>query len=188
MNIIQTPLSGVLVIEPRVFGDNRGFFLESYREDFLREAGINERFVQDNQSRSRRGVLRGLHYQLIKPQGKLVRVTQGAVFDVVVDIRRGSPTFGNWYGLTLDDESMRMIYVPPDFAHGFLVLSEIADFFYKCTNYYHPQSELGILWNDPEIGIQWPMTEVELSDKDKQNPLLFSQAVELLPLYSTNTE
>ena len=183
MNIIETPLPGVVVIEPSVFCDNRGFFLESYREDFLREAGIIERFVQDNQSRSRRGTLRGLHYQLTKPQGKLVRVTRGTVFDVIVDIRRGSPTFGNWYGTTLDDKSMRMIYVPPDFAHGFLVLSEIADFFYKCTNYYHPQSEQGILWNDPEIGIQWPLTEVELSDKDKENPLLCSQAVDRLPLF-----
>ena len=183
MKIIETSLPGVVVIEPRIFGDKRGFFLETYREDVLQEAGINDRFVQDNQSRSTRGVLRGLHYQLVQPQGKLVRVTRGEVFDVAVDIRRGSPTFGQWYGTILDEESMRMMYVPPGFAHGFLVLSEIADFFYKCTDYYHPQSEQGILWNDPEIGIQWPMTEVELSDKDKENPLLRAQAEERLPLY-----
>lgn len=183
MKIIETSLPGVMVLEPRIFGDKRGFFLETYREDILHEAGINERFVQDNQSRSRRGVLRGLHYQLVQPQGKLVRVTRGEVFDVAVDIRRGSPTFGQWYGTTLNEESMRMMYVPPGFAHGFLVLSEIADFFYKCTNYYHPQSEQGILWNDLEIGIQWPMTEVELSEKDKQNPLLSVQLTEWLPAY-----
>ena len=150
----------------------------------MQEAGITDKFVQDNQSRSRRGVLRGLHYQLIQPQGKLVRVTQGEVFDVAVDVRRGSPNFGQWYGTMLDEESMRMMYIPPGFAHGFLVLSEIADFFYKCTDYYHPQSEQGILWNDPEIGIPWPMTEVQLSDKDKQNPLLSLQAEEHLSLYS----
>ena len=187
MKIIETPLPGVLVIEPNIFRDNRGFFLESYREDILLEAGIKEQFVQDNLSRSRHGTLRGLHYQLVKPQGKLVRVTRGTVFDVIVDIRIGSPTFGNWYGVTLDDQNMRMLYVPPDFAHGFLVLSEIADFFYKCTNYYQPQFEHGILWNDPEIDIKWPSTQVKLSDKDKKYPLLFSQAKERLPVYSSDT-
>lgn len=184
MKIIETSLPGVMVLEPRIFGDKRGLFLETYREDILHEAGINERFVQDNQSRSTRGVLRGLHYQLIQPQGKLVRVTRGEVFDVAVDIRRGSPTFGQWYGTHLDEESMRIMYVPPGFAHGFVVLSEIADFFYKCTDYYHPQSEQGILWNDPEIGIQWPIAEVKLSEKDKGNSLLSVQLAERLPAYS----
>ena len=149
----------------------------------FKEAGINLPFVQDNHSRSPRGILRGLHYQLTQPQGKLVRVTRGEVFDVAVDIRKGSPTFGQWYGAILDEESMRMMYVPPGFAHGFVVLSDVADFLYKCTDYYHPQSEQGILWNDPQIGIQWPITEVQLSDKDKNNPQLSAQAEERLPEY-----
>lgn len=181
MKIIKTSLEGVVIIEPRVFGDQRGFFLETYREDTLLEAGITETFVQDNHSRSTRGVLRGLHYQLVQPQGKLVRVSRGEVFDVAVDIRKGSPTFGQWYGTNLNEENMRMMYVPPGFAHGFVVLSEIADFAYKCTNYYHPQSEKGILWNDPEIGIQWPIFEVKVSDKDKSNRELSKQAAAQLP-------
>lgn len=184
MRILETPLPGVLVLEPRVFGDKRGFFLETYREDTLLEAGISRRFVQDNHSRSSRGVLRGLHYQLIQPQGKLVRVTRGRVFDVAVDVRVGSPTFGQWYGATLDDENMRMMYVPPGFAHGFVVLSEMADFIYKCTDYYHPQSEQGILWNDPEIGIEWPIIEVKISDKDGDNPVLSAQPNDRLPDYT----
>ena len=184
MKIIKTPLAGVVVVEPRLHGDRRGFFLETYREDTLREAGISERFVQDNHSRSTRGVLRGLHYQLTQPQGKLVRVARGAVFDVAVDARIGSPTFGHWYGTTLDEQNMRMIYVPPGFAHGFVVLSEIADFIYKCTDYYHPQSEQGILWNDPAIGIKWPITDVRLSEKDSINPALQHQPEDLLPRYT----
>ena len=183
MKAINTPLPGVVILEPKVHGDNRGFFLETYREDTLRDAGIDAHFVQDNHSRSTVGVLRGLHYQLIQPQGKLVRVSRGSVYDVAVDIRYGSPTFGQWYGATLDEENMRMMYVPPDFAHGFLVLSEIADFIYKCTDYYHPQSEQGIHWNDPDIGIKWPMLDVRLSDKDSNNLLLKDQAVESLPHY-----
>lgn len=183
MKIIQTPLPGVIVLEPERYGDARGFFLETYRADSFKKAGINLPFVQDNHSRSARGILRGLHYQLIQPQGKLVRVTRGEVFDVAVDIRRGSPTFGQWYGAILDEESMRMMYVPPGFAHGFVVLSDVADFLYKCTDYYHPESEQGILWSDPQIGIQWPITEVQLSDKDKSSPLLSEQPEELLPEY-----
>ena len=183
MNIIKTPLPGVLVLEPKLHGDSRGFFLETWREDTLKEAGIDERFVQDNHSRSTRGILRGLHYQLIQPQGKLVRVAQGAVFDVALDVRKGSPTFGQWTGATLDEESMRMMYIPPGFAHGFLVLSEIADFIYKCTDYYHPESEQGILWNDPAIGIEWPIEDVQLSERDSNYPRLQDQAEERLPQY-----
>jgi dTDP-4-dehydrorhamnose 3,5-epimerase len=183
MKVIETSLPGVLVLEPNLHGDRRGFFLETYREDMLQEAGINERFVQDNHSRSTRGILRGLHYQLTQPQGKLVRVARGAVFDVAVDVRSGSPTLGQWYGTTLDEDTMRMMYVPPGYAHGFLVLSEFADFIYKCTDYYHPQSEHGILWNDPAVGIKWPSTEVRLSEKDRQNPVLQNQSEENLPKY-----
>ncbi len=184
MKIVKTNLPGVVVFEPNVFGDKRGFFLETYREDLFREAGITETFIQDNHSRSSRGVLRGLHYQLTQPQGKLVRVARGEVFDVAVDVRKGSPTFGQWCGVILDEESMRMMYVPPGFAHGFVVLSEIADFIYKCTDYYHPESEQGILWNDPEIGIKWPISEVNLSEKDTSNPVLQSQPDKNLPIYS----
>ncbi|MEH6639369.1 MAG: dTDP-4-dehydrorhamnose 3,5-epimerase [Porticoccaceae bacterium] len=187
MKIIATPLPGLLVLEPKIFNDKRGFFLETFREDRLQEVGIKESFVQDNQSRSGRGVIRGLHYQLTQPQGKLVRVARGEVFDVAVDIRVGSPTFGQWYGSILNEENMRMMYVPPGFAHGFLVLSEVADFIYKCTNYYHPQSEQGILWNDPEIGVEWPRVDVTVSEKDAMNPLLKSQALDLLPVYSPDT-
>lgn len=184
MKIVESTLPGVLVIEPRKFGDKRGFFLETYRESLMREAGITQEFVQDNHSRSGRGVLRGLHYQLTQPQGKLVRVARGKVFDVAVDVRIGSSTFGQWYGATLDDETMRMMYIPPGFAHGFVVLSDIADFIYKCTDYYHPESEQGILWNDPDIGINWPITDVKISDKDANNPALSDQSIDRLAKYS----
>ena len=187
MKIIEAPLPGVIVIEPKIFGDKRGFFLETYREDVLQQAGINATFVQDNHSRSTQGILRGLHYQLTQTQGKLVRVTSGTVFDVAVDVRHGSPTFGQWYGTQLDEESMRMMYVPPGFAHGFVVLSASADFLYKCTDYYHPESEQGILWNDPDIGIDWPISgisaEIALSEKDKNNVLLKNQTTNRLPAY-----
>lgn len=186
MKIVETSLPGVLLIEPKVFGDERGFFVETFRQSVLAGAGLKIKFVQDNQSRSRRGVLRGLHYQLQQPQGKLVRVARGRVYDVAVDVRRGSPTFGQWVGFVLDDESHRQMYVPPGFAHGFVVLSEVADFIYKCTDYYHPQSEAGIRWNDPAIGIDWPrevLDEVVLSPKDCQLPLLHDQHPELLPGY-----
>jgi len=184
MKIIETSLPGVLICEPKVFGDERGFFVETYRESVFVKAGLNLKFVQDNQSRSRRGVLRGLHYQLQQPQGKLVRVARGQVFDVAVDVRRGSQTFGQWVGQILDDVAHRQMYVPPGFAHGFVVLSEVADFVYSCTDYYHPQSEAGIYWNDPAIGIAWPreiLGEVILSDKDRRLPLLKEQGQEFLP-------
>lgn len=187
MKIIETSLSGVLVFEPKVFGDERGFFVETFRESTFIEADLNLKFVQDNQSRSRRGVLRGLHYQLRQPQGKLVRVARGQVFDVAVDVRRGSPTFGQWTGVILDDESHRQMYIPPSFAHGFVVLSEVADFVYRCTDYYHPQSEAGILWNDPDIGIDWPkevLDVVALSEKDSQLPFLRDQALHQLPVFT----
>ena len=188
MKIIETDLPGVVVIEPKVFGDKRGFFLETFRQDILQQSGINETFVQDNHSRSSQGVLRGLHYQLTQTQGKLVRVTSGSVYDVAVDVRNGSPTFGKWFGTELDEESMRMMYVPPGFAHGFVVLSETADFLYKCTDYYHPESEQGIAWDDPEIGIEWPIenlsSEIALSEKDKNSVLLKDQPSDKLPAYS----
>ncbi|MGQ0620842.1 MAG: dTDP-4-dehydrorhamnose 3,5-epimerase [Panacagrimonas sp.] len=177
MQITESPLPGVFVLEPKVFGDARGFFVETFRESLLAEAGVASRFVQDNHSRSRRGTLRGLHYQLVQPQGKLVRVTRGRVFDVAVDIRQGSPHFGRWFGLELNDVTQRMLYVPPNFAHGFVVLSEEADFVYKCTDYYHPASDRGVLWNDPDIGIVWPEveTDVLLSAKDAAQPRLSMQ-------------
>lgn len=181
MKIITTNLPGVIVFEPKVFGDKRGFFLETFRADVLQDAGINAQFVQDNHSRSSKGVLRGLHYQMNQTQGKLVRVATGAVFDVAVDVRHGSPTFGQWYGAQLDEDNMRMMYVPPGYAHGFVVLSDTTDFIYKCTNYYHPESEQGIAWDDPDIGIGWPVTEIALSDKDKNNPLLKNQTPDKLP-------
>jgi dTDP-4-dehydrorhamnose 3,5-epimerase len=183
MEVIETDLPGVLVLEPKVFGDPRGFFLETYREDVYRSAGIAGPFVQDNQSRSARGVLRGLHYQLVQPQGKLVRVSRGEVFDVAVDVRRGSSTFGAHVGVILNDQNNRQFYVPPGFAHGFCVLSDIADFVYKCTDYYHPDSEHGIAWNDPDIGIPWPLAEPNLSIKDAANPRLSDQRPERLPVY-----
>jgi len=184
MNVITTDLPGVLLIEPKVFGDHRGFFLETFQQERYRRAGIALPFVQDNHSRSRRGVLRGLHFQLRHPQGKLVQVMRGAVFDVAVDIRRGSPTFGQWAGVRLSSENHRQFYVPPDFAHGFCVLSDTALFSYKCTDYYHPETEASILWNDPEIGIDWPVREPALSDKDREAPPLRDLPAQRLPRYS----
>ena len=187
MNIITTNLPGVIVIEPKVYVDKRGFFLETFREDVLLQAGINAHFVQDNHTRSSQGVLRGLHYQMIQTQGKLVRVATGSVFDVAVDVRLGSPTFGQWYGTELNEDNMKMMYVPPGFAHGFVVLSETADFIYKCTDYYHPESEQGIAWDDPDLNIDWSIAEIaekiSLSDKDKQNVKLKDQPAEKLPAY-----
>lgn len=157
MKATATSIPGVMVIEPRVFGDSRGFFLESFNQrDFNTATGTNFSFVQDNHSRSTRGVLRGLHYQLGQPQGKLVRVVRGAVFDVAVDIRRASPTFGKWFGLELNEDDNRQLWVPPGLAHGFMVLSESADFLYKTTDYYAPAQERCIAWNDPALGITWP--------------------------------
>ena len=176
LNVIRTPLEGVLILEPKVFGDARGFFMESYnRRDFAAATGLDVDFVQDNHSRSRRGVLRGLHYQIRQPQGKLVRVVRGAVFDVAVDIRRSSPTFGRWAGVELSEENQRQFWIPPGFAHGFLVLTESADFLYKATDWYAPEHERGIAWNDPAIGIEWPLDAIGqplLSDKDRAAPAL----------------
>ncbi|MGQ3117530.1 MAG: dTDP-4-dehydrorhamnose 3,5-epimerase [Hydrogenophaga sp.] len=169
MKVTPTRIPDVLIIEPRVFGDARGFFFESFNQKAFNEAtGLDLDFVQDNHSRSARGVLRGLHYQVQQPQGKLVRVVRGAVFDVAVDIRRQSPTFGQWVGCELSEDNHRQLWVPPGLAHGFLVLSDAADFLYKTTDYYAPQHERCIAWNDPEIGIQWPAgVQPLLSPKDQ---------------------
>lgn len=185
MNLIKTAISGVVIFEPRVFGDERGFFVETFRDSWAREAGIVDAFVQENQSRSRRGVVRGLHFQRVQPQGKLVRVSRGRVFDVAVDIRVGSPTFGQSVSVILDDVEHRQFYIPPDFAHGFMVLSESADFCYKCTDYYHPASEAGVLWNDPALAIPWPDLghELALSDKDRAWSPLSAIDPALLPVY-----
>ena len=168
MEVIQTAIPEVLILEPKVFGDDRGFFIESYNaQKFTDATGLKCEFVQDNHSRSSKGVLRGLHYQIQQPQGKLVRVTSGEVFDVAVDIRASSPTFGKWVGARLSEENKRQMWVPPGFAHGFLVLSDHADFLYKTTDFYAPQYECCIKWDDPSIGIQWPITEPPiLSAKD----------------------
>lgn len=169
MKVEKTPIDGLLVIEPQVFGDERGFFIETWQAARYKEAGIEGDFVQDNHSRSRQGILRGLHCQIQNPQGKLVRVTDGEVFDVAVDLRRSSPTFGQWYGLILSATNHRQFWVPPGFAHGFYVLSESADFHYKCTNYYSPEFERSLLWNDAAVGIEWPLVAGELpqlSQKD----------------------
>ena len=168
MKLTATEIPDVIVIEPKVFGDDRGYFLESHNEKRYREAGIVGPFVQDNVSKSKKGVLRGLHFQDPKCQGKLVMALEGVIFDVAVDIRKGSSTFGNWVGATIHSDKKQQIWVPPGFAHGFLVLSDFALIQYKCTEYYAPECEHSILWNDPDIGIQWPMTEgIELSAKDK---------------------
>ena len=170
MKVTPTTIADVLIIEPKVFGDARGFFYESFNQKAFNEAtGTDYQFVQDNHSRSSKGVLRGLHYQIQQPQGKLVRVVLGSVFDVAVDIRKSSPTFGQWVGVELSEENHRQLWVPPGFAHGFLVLSETAEFLYKTTDYYAPEYERCIAWNDPAIGIQWPlMAEPSLSAKDQQ--------------------
>lgn len=172
MNIIETVLPGVLIIEPKVFGDHRGFFLESFQVERYREAGINLPFVQDNHSRSQRGVLRGLHFQRNRPQGKLVSVSRGAVYDVAVDIDPKSPTCGQFIGVELNDENHRQMWVPPGYAHGFCVLSDVADFQYKCTDLYFPEDEGGVIWNDPDVNIPWPVSEPQLSAKDMRNPRL----------------
>lgn len=173
-----TPLKGVYLVKPEVFGDDRGFFIESWNASTFSDAGFDLKFVQDNHSRSSRGILRGMHYQLEHTQGKLVRVTSGAVFDAVVDMRADSPTLGQWFGTTLTADNHHMLWVPTGFAHGFLVLSEFAEFQYKCTDLYHPHSEVSLAWDDPEVGIEWPIPEGEeplLSGKDQQG-LLWGEA------------
>lgn len=183
MNVVETNLPGVLIIEPKVFGDERGFFMETWNRKRYEEAGLPDRFVQDNLSYSARGVLRGLHFQNPQPQGKLVSVLRGEVFDVAVDIRVGSPTFGEWTGVTLSAQNKRQFYVPPGFAHGFLVTGEDALFFYKCTDYYAPSAEGIVLWNDPEIGIEWPADAPVLSERDSQAPPLREMPEGNLPHY-----
>lgn len=176
MNVVRTEIPDVLILEPKVFGDARGFFMESYNAKVFRQAtGLQVEFVQDNHSRSGKGVLRGLHYQLRQPQGKLVRAVRGAVYDVAVDVRKRSPTFGRWVGVELSEDNNRQLWIPPGFAHGFLVLSESADFVYKTTDYYAPEHERSIAWNDVAIGIDWPLGAAVsplLSAKDASAPLL----------------
>ncbi|HMV17759.1 MAG TPA: dTDP-4-dehydrorhamnose 3,5-epimerase [Zoogloea sp.] len=171
MNLIQTAIPDLLILEPKVFGDARGFFMESYNARTFRElTGLDVDFVQDNHSRSAKGVLRGLHYQIQQAQGKLVRVVRGSVFDVAVDLRKASPTFGLWAGVELSEENQRQVWIPPGFAHGFLVTSDSADFLYKTTDYYAPQHERCLLWNDPVVGVAWPLAQIDgapqLSAKD----------------------
>ena len=181
MKISPTKISEVLVLEPEVYTDERGYFMETFRSSYLNEHGVELHFVQDNQSQSRIGTLRGLHYQLKFPQGKLVRVISGTVFDVAVDIRENSSTFGKWVGETLSAENRKQLWVPPGFAHGFLVLSQSAELFYKCTEYYHPEDDYSLLWNDPAVGIEWPNENREpiLSEKDRM-----ARRLSQIPVYS----
>lgn len=174
-NFNKTKIDGVYIVEPKVFGDNRGYFMETYNKEHFAEAGLNMTFVQDNESKSTKGVLRGLHFQRKHSQGKLVRVTKGEVFDVAVDLRYASPTYGMWEGVILSEENKKQFYIPEGFAHGFLVLSDEAVFNYKCTDFYSPEYDGGVMWNDPDINIKWPLDNIEeiiLSDKDKNHPNL----------------
>ena len=183
LNIKSLDLEGVYVIEPECFEDLRGFFMETFHREKYKAGGIDRMFIQDNHSHSRKGVLRGLHYQLKQPQGKLIYTVTGAIYDVAVDIRRGSPTFGRWTCAELSAENRRQIYIPEGFAHGFVVLSEYADVIYKCTDLYAPGDEYGILWSDPEIGITWPVEDPVLSPKDLENPALREITENHLPEY-----
>ncbi|HVP53751.1 MAG TPA: dTDP-4-dehydrorhamnose 3,5-epimerase [Candidatus Eisenbacteria bacterium] len=183
MEIVETSLPGVLLIKPRVFEDARGFFLETYRADTLSAAGIHDTFVQDNHSHSVRGVLRGLHYQVRHPQAKLCRVTRGEVLDVAVDIRVGSPHFAQWVSVVLSEQNRHALYIPRGFAHGFAVRSKIADFLYKCSDYYDPQDDCGVLWNDPALGIEWDTPSPIISGKDQGHLPLSRVAPERLPVY-----
>jgi dTDP-4-dehydrorhamnose 3,5-epimerase len=186
MNRIETALPGVCILEPRVFGDNRGYFLEFYSERAFSELGISHRFVQDNHSRSSSNVLRGLHYQIGRPQAKMVRVIQGTVYDVAVDIRRGSPTFGRWIGEILSAENKRMLFIPEGFAHGFYVISDTAEFIYKCSDFYSPADERGVIWKDPDLKIDWPLQgrTPALSGKDQAYGTLATRPEKDLPVYS----
>ena len=166
MKVIETKLPGLLIIEPKVFGDDRGFFKETFQAERYREAGIEYDFVQDNHSRSQKGVLRGLHFQITKPQGKLVSCSKGSVFDVAVDVNPLSETFGQYVGIELTEDNHRQMWVPPGYAHGFCVLTDMADFQYKCTDYYDPSDEGGLIWNDPDVAIDWPIDQPLLSEKD----------------------
>ncbi len=173
IKVTRLDIDGLCIIEPTLHGDHRGYFMETYNQQDMAAEGLDMVFVQDNQSMSRKGVLRGLHFQKQFPQGKLVRVIRGSVYDVAVDLRRNSPTFGKWYGVELTAENKKQFYLPPGFAHGFMVLSDEAEFCYKTTDFYHPDDEGGLMWNDPDIGVEWPLHKVEdilLSEKDKVNP------------------
>lgn len=183
MKVAETSIPGVIVLEPKVFGDSRGFFMETYSQPRYADAGLPETFVQDNLSRSAHGILRGLHLQHPHGQGKLCSVLEGEVFDVVADVRVGSPTFKRWEGFVLSAENKHQLYVPPGFAHGFVVTSEVALFSYKCTELYDADSELGVAWNDPELAIEWPLAEPTLSKKDSENPFLSEIAEDRLPRY-----
>ena len=182
MRFLPTEIPGICIIEPEVHRDDRGYFLESYHLDKFRRAGITQPFVQDNHTKSVGGTIRGLHLQLRHPQGKLIRVIEGEVFDVAVDVRLGSPTFGRWVGLTLSAENFRQCYVPPGFAHGFCTVSPVAQVVYKCTTIYDPTAEIGVVWNDPTLAIQWPIAEPRLSPRDRSLPPL-SDVLEKLPVY-----
>jgi dTDP-4-dehydrorhamnose 3,5-epimerase len=179
MRVVPTDLPGVLLVEPDVFRDSRGYFLETFHERKYREAGIAHPFVQDNQSRSSRGTLRGMHAQLRKPQGKLIRAVQGEIFDVAVDIRPDSPTFGEWTGATLSGDNFRQMFIPPGFAHGFCVLSDFAEIAYKCTDFYDRADEIGFRWNDPGVAIRWPVRDPLLSERDAALPTLAELRVRL---------
>ena len=177
IKVTKTQIEGLYIIEPTVHGDERGYFVETYNQKDMKDAGLDMTFVQDNQSMSKKGVLRGLHYQKQFPQGKLVRVISGKVFDVAVDLREKSPTYGKWYGIELSAENMKQFYISPGFAHGFLVLSDTAEFCYKCTDFYHPGDEGGLAWNDSDIAVDWPIeddTQLIISEKDK-NSLSFKE-------------
>jgi dTDP-4-dehydrorhamnose 3,5-epimerase len=179
-DFVETGIKDLYIIKPSVFGDHRGYFMETYNKKEFKKSGLDMDFVQDNQSKSKKGVLRGLHFQVKHPQGKLVRVLKGKVFDVAVDLRANSDTYGKWYGVILSEENKRQFYVPEGFAHGFLVLTDTAEFAYKCTDFYHPEDEGGIIWNDPDIDIDWPLDEVEniiLSEKDKKLKKLNEQNI-----------
>lgn len=184
MNVTHTELPEVLIVTVDVHSDARGFFFEAYQQKKFADLGIAERFVQDNQSHSTKGVLRGLHYQLQNPQGKLVRVVHGEIWDVAVDIRKGSPRFSRWTAAVLSEENKRQLYVPPGFAHGFCVLSETADVLYKCTDFYVPGDEYGVRWDDPAIGIDWPPAHYRLSEKDRNYPCLRDRG-SMLPIYGS---
>lgn len=183
MIVETTPLEGVLLFKPDVYGDARGFFKETWNRQRYAEAGLDKDFVQDNLSRSRKNILRGLHFQNPRPQGKLVQVLQGAVFDVAVDIRVGSPTFGQWFGVELSEDNHYQLYVPENFAHGFCVLTDTALFAYKCTEFYNPAAEFSLRWDDPDVGIEWPITAPELSGKDQAGKLLKDFPAEALPVW-----
>jgi len=187
MKVLPTKLDGVYIIEPQVFSDARGFFMETYHQKRYSEAGVEQLFVQDNLSSSIRGTLRGLHYQINHGQAKLIQVVKGAIFDVAVDIRRGSPHFGHWTGFHLSGDNKRQVFISEGFAHGFCVLSEAADVVYKCSDFYAPDDEGGILWSDPDLAIDWPVEKPLLSDKDSRLPRLADVPPERLPLYKERT-